>query len=29
MSQLVNELLSLSKAGLKPADIRRIPVDLL
>src|SRR5262245_6654647 len=29
MSQLVNELLSLSKAGLKPADIKRIPVDLL
>ena len=29
MSQLVNELISLSKAGLKPADISRIPVDLL
>jgi two-component system sensor histidine kinase CpxA len=29
MSQLVNELLSLSKAGLKPADIKRIPVDLI
>src|SRR2546427_1492615 len=29
VSQLVNELLSLSKAGLKPADIKRIPVDLL
>src|SRR5438093_6903082 len=29
MSQLINELLSLSKAGLKPADIKRIPVDLI
>ncbi len=29
MSQLVNELLSLSKAGLKPAAIKRLPVDLL
>jgi two-component system sensor histidine kinase CpxA len=29
MSQLVNELLSLSKAGLKPANIKRVPVDLL
>src|SRR5881394_938423 len=29
MSQLVNELLSLSKAGLKPADIKRLPVDLI
>src|SRR5262249_41600393 len=29
MSQLVNELLSLSKAGLKPADIKMMPVDLL
>jgi len=29
MSQLINELLSLSKAGLKPADIKTIRVDLL
>jgi two-component system sensor histidine kinase CpxA len=29
MSQLVNELLSLSKAGLKPADIKKLPVDLI
>ena len=29
MSQLVNELLALSKAGLKPADIKRMPVDVL
>jgi two-component system sensor histidine kinase CpxA len=29
MSQLINELLSLSKAGLKPADIKRIPVELI
>jgi two-component system sensor histidine kinase CpxA len=29
MSHLVNELLSLSKAGLKPADIKRMPVDLI
>ena len=28
MSKLVNELLSFSKAGLKPADIKRMPVDL-
>jgi len=27
MSQLVNELLSLSKAGLKPADIRSQPLS--
>src|ERR1051326_2185029 len=29
MSQLVNELLSFSKAGLKPEEIKRTPVDLL
>jgi two-component system sensor histidine kinase CpxA len=29
MSQLVNELLSLSKAGLKPADIKTTSVELL
>ncbi len=29
MSQLVNELLLLSKAGLKPADIKIMPLDLL
>src|SRR5207248_6368538 len=29
MSKLVNELLSLSKAGLKPAEIKTMPVDLL
>ena len=29
MSQPVSELLSLSKAGLKSADIKRMPVNLL
>lgn len=29
MSQLINELLSLSKAGLKPADIKTVPVNLI
>jgi two-component system sensor histidine kinase CpxA len=29
MSQLVNELLSFSKAGLKPGEIKIMPVDLL
>ena len=29
MSQLVNELLSFSKAGLRPGEIKRTPVDVL